>query len=146
MVPLSPVGVKFKRNNVGKTPDRVHSQRCFESTIYASPSYGGAVLGPLPAPRGSGHRGSPAGPAVGAGRYQRRRLLPAVISPCRLGLRQTLITRLLMKPGAVCNHPGPRRAAREAAGESPAMRSAARCVCAWAGAARCSPSVTSVLF
>lgn len=38
--------------------------------------------------------------------------LPVVISP-RPRLRQPLITRLLMRPAAVCNHPGPRRAGRE---------------------------------
>lgn len=40
---------------------------------------------------------------------RRRSLSPVVISP-RPRLRQPLITRLLMRPAAVCNHPGPRRA------------------------------------
>lgn len=86
----------------------------------------------------------------------RSRLL-AVISQCWLRLRQPLITRLLMRPAAVCNHPGPRRAAREAAGESARggvegggllRRGEIRLVaprCAPEGAGRCSPPVTSSL-
>ncbi|XP_023060547.1 uncharacterized protein LOC111537775 [Piliocolobus tephrosceles] len=58
-----------------------------------------------------------AGRAGGLERW-RRGGLPAVISLRRLRLRQPLITSLLMRPAAVCNHPGPRCAAREAAGES----------------------------
>lgn len=72
----------------------------------------GPGLAPLPAAR------EVQTPAGARRRRGRRGLLPAIISPCRLRLRQPLITRLLMRPAAVCNHPGPRRAAREAAGES----------------------------
>lgn len=58
------------------------------------------------------------GPGCREGRRGRQGPLAAVISRCGLPPRQPLITRLLMRPAAVCNHSGPRRAAREAVGES----------------------------
>lgn len=74
--------------------------------------------GTLPSPSRSGHPLWPRGAGSPGRWHRRRRQLPTVISLCRLGFRQPLITRLLMRPAAVCNYPGSRRAAREVTGES----------------------------
>lgn len=58
-------------------------------------------------PGGAGQ--TPPGGAAAAAAAAASQPLPVVISP-RLRVRQPLITRLLMRPAAVCNHPGPRRA------------------------------------
>lgn len=102
--------------------------------------------GPLPSPSRSGHPLWPRRAGGRGGWHRRRRQLPAVISLCRLGFRQPLITRLLMRPAAVCNYPGPRRAAREATGESAyrGVEGGEGCVLGPARAGR-SPSVTSIL-
>lgn len=109
----------------------MHCKRDFERMTYCHPQaqprgkHTGFVLGllswdPARRPASRTDQGPDTrGPGCREGRRGRQGPLPAVISRCLLPPRQPLITRLLMRPAAVCNHSGPRRAAREAVGESP---------------------------